>query len=156
MVSPPQVLFNGTRVWADRLGVWSSALCVVHCLLMPLILSLSTVAAHFLPGEESTHRSLAVLVACFGAISLLTGFRRHRRSRVLLLMAAGLCCIAGAAWFGDELPAHVWEVGITFTGSGLMIAAHRLNHTFCRCCDCSADCVGVAPGAVGPGSTAAC
>jgi hypothetical protein len=139
-----QTLFNGTRVWADRLGVWSSALCVVHCLLTPLLLSLSAVMAHLLPAEERTHRSLAVLVACFGAISLLTGFRKHRRTRVILLMAAGLGCISGAAWFGDELPAHAWEVGITFMGSGLMIAAHRLNHTFCRFCDCSAGCGGIA------------
>jgi hypothetical protein len=29
------------------------------------------------------------------------------------------------------------EVTITFFGSGLMIAAHRMNHTFCRSCECS-------------------
>ena len=130
----------GSRHLADRLGIWASALCVVHCLLTPVVLSLSAVAAHFLPGEESTHRSLAVLVALFGTVALLRGFRMHGRRRVIGMMAGGLFCIAGAAWSGDRLPSHAWEVGITFVGSALMIGAHRLNHTFCRRCECAAGC----------------
>jgi hypothetical protein len=100
-----------SREWADRLGTWTSALCVVHCLLTPVLLSFSTVVAHLMPAEESVHRSLALLG-----------------------------CIAGAAWFGDKLPSHAMEVTITFCGSGFMIAAHRLNHTFCKSCECSSKC----------------
>lgn len=127
----------GSREWADRLGAWTSALCVVHCLLTPLLLSFSAVLAHILPAEESVHRSLALLVALFGGIALFAGFRKHRRFLVLLLMVTGLSCIAGAAWFGDKLPSHLVEVFITFCGSGFMVAAHRLNHTFCKSCACS-------------------
>lgn len=126
-----------SRQWADRLGVWTSALCVVHCLLTPLLLSFSAVLAHLLPGEERVHRTLALLVALFGTMGLLPGFRRHRRTSVLVLMLAGLSCVAGAAWFGARLPTPLLEVAITFCGSGLMITAHRLNHTFCRSCECS-------------------
>ena len=125
------------RLWADRLGVWASVLCVIHCLLTPVLLSFSVVFAHLLPGEESTHRTLALIIAGLGAIALVSGFRRHRRRRVVLLLCAGLGFIFGAAWFGDRLPAHGWEVGITFVGSSLMIAAHRLNHTFCGACACA-------------------
>lgn len=82
------------------------------------------------------HRTLAMLVALFGAVALVAGFRKHRRAAVLLLMAGGLGCIAGAAWFGDRLPSHASEIAVTFTGSMLMITAHRLNHTFCRSCEC--------------------
>jgi len=93
-----------------------------------------------MPAEESVHRSLALLVALFGAIALLVGFRKHRRAVVLLMMLVGLGCIAGAAWFGDKIPSHAMEVTITFCGSGFMIAAHRLNHTFCKSCECSSKC----------------
>lgn len=137
MVSSLQPAGAGPRAWADRLGMWTSALCVVHCLLTPALLSFSAVLAHLLPGEESVHRSLAMLVALFGAVALVSGFRRHRRATVLLLMAGGLGCIAGAAWLGDRLPSHAWEVAVTFLGSALMISAHRLNHTFCRSCECT-------------------
>ncbi len=82
-ISVPQ-----SRQWADRLGTWTSALCLVHCLLTPALLSFSAVFAHFLPADESVHRSLAVLVALFGTIALIAGFRRHRRRTVLFLMFA--------------------------------------------------------------------
>jgi len=140
MTLEARVSDSTSRVWADRMGIWTSALSVVHCLLTPIFISFSAVLAHFLPAEERVHRSLAVLVALFGTVALLIGVRRHRRATILLLMAGGLGCIAGSAWFGDRLPSHIYEVAITMVGSGLMIAAHRLNHTFCKSCDCASAC----------------
>jgi hypothetical protein len=122
---------------ADRLGIWASALCVVHCLLTPIVLSLSVVSAHFLPSEERTHRALAVVVATLGALALVKGYRAHRRLRILFLMVVGLGCIFTGAYLGDRLPSHLVEVLITFTGSAFMITAHRMNHTFCHDCSCS-------------------
>jgi len=109
---------------ADSLGVWASALCVVHCAVM----------ARFIPGEEKTHRTLAVGVAALGAMALVKGFRTHGQRRILGLMALGLAFIFAGAFFGGRLPAHGYEVAVTMTGSVLMICAHRMNHTFCRAC----------------------
>jgi hypothetical protein len=122
---------------ADQIGVWTSTLCVVHCLLTPVVLSLSAVSAHFLPSEERTHRALAVAIALLGAIALIKGYRNHRSLRVLFLMVAGLAFIFGGAFWGDHLPSHGVEILVTLIGSGFMIAAHRTNHTFCRDCSCS-------------------
>jgi uncharacterized membrane protein YfcA len=124
-------------VWTgavDRIGMFASAACVVHCLVTPVLLSLLAVYAHFLPSEEHTHRVLAVVVTLLGALALLTGYRRHKRPSVLLLMAAGLALICGGAFFGNRLPSHPYEVAITLAGSCCMIAAHRRNHTFCQRC----------------------
>jgi hypothetical protein len=44
----------------------------------PVLISVSAVVAHFLPAQESVHRTLAVLVALFGTVALLIGFRKHR------------------------------------------------------------------------------
>ncbi|MFC6644698.1 MerC domain-containing protein [Granulicella cerasi] len=126
--------------WADRLGIATSALCVVHCLCVPVLISFSAVAAHFMPSEERSHRTLAVVVSLLGTIALVRGFRTHGRRRVLGLMAAGLAFIATGAFAGDRLSAHWQEVAITFCGSLLMIAAHRINHTFCRDCVCADHC----------------
>jgi len=122
---------------ADQIGIWASGLCMVHCLLTPIVLSLSAVSAHFLPSEERTHRVLAVSIAFVGALALVKGYRRHKKRRIPLLMAIGLAFIFGGAWYGDHLPSHATEVAITLIGSGFMIAAHRINHTFCRDCSCS-------------------
>jgi hypothetical protein len=128
---------NPSRMFpVDQIGIWTSMLCVIHCLLTPVLLSLSAVSAHFLPSEERTHRTLAVAIAALGAIALVKGYRRHRSSRVLVLMAIGLIFIFGGAYWGNHLPSHIAEVLITLVGSGFMIAAHRTNHTFCRDCSC--------------------
>ncbi|MGA9667729.1 MAG: MerC domain-containing protein [Terracidiphilus sp.] len=121
----------------DQIGVWTSTLCVIHCLFAPVVLSLSAVSAHFLPSEERTHRTLAIVIAALGAIALVKGYRMHGPSRVLWLMLVGLGFIFGGAWWGDRLPSHGAEVFVTLVGSGFMIAAHRINHTFCRDCSCS-------------------
>jgi peptidoglycan/LPS O-acetylase OafA/YrhL len=140
MISQPSPPAQSSLRWADHLGVWTSALCVIHCVFAPVLLSISATFAHLLPGDEKIHRRLAVLVALFGVIALIAGFRKHQRKIVILLMLGGMACIAGAAWFGDELPSHAYEVAITLTGSCLMIAAHRLNHTFCKSCECASGC----------------
>ena len=119
---------------ADNLGIWASALCVVHCIVTPVLISMSVVLARLIPGEEKTHRTLAVGIAALGAIALVKGFREHGRRRILGLMALGLAFIFAGAFYGGRLPAHGYEVAVTMTGSVLMIFAHRMNHTFCREC----------------------
>jgi len=136
----PEVPARSSRPFVfpvDRIGIWTSTLCVIHCLLTPVLLSLSAVSAHFLPSEERTHRTLAVAIATLGAIALVKGYRRHRSLRVLVLMVVGLAFIFGGAYWGNHLPSHAAEVLVTLVGSGFMIAAHRTNHTFCRDCSCS-------------------
>jgi uncharacterized membrane protein YfcA len=119
---------------ADRLGIIASAVCLVHCVVTPVALSLSVVWAHYLPGEERFHRLFAVLIAAIGAFAIVGGYRRHRRRRVLALMGAGLALIFAGAYCGDRLPSHLAEVATTMLGSTLMISAHFVNHTFCKNC----------------------
>jgi peptidoglycan/LPS O-acetylase OafA/YrhL len=118
----------------DRLGVFASTACVVHCLVTPVLLSLSAVFVHFLPSEEHTHRVLALCIALIGAIALVMGYRKHKRRLILALMGGGLTLIFTGAWLGDRLPSHGAELAVTLAGSACMIVAHRMNHTFCRRC----------------------
>lgn len=118
----------------DRAGIAASALCFLHCLAAPVLLSLSAVYAHLLPSEEATHRTLAVGVTLIGVIALGFGYRRHKKRISLAIAGAGVALIFFGAFYGDLLPSHWQEVVITLAGSCCMIAAHRLNHTFCNSC----------------------
>jgi uncharacterized membrane protein YfcA len=120
---------------ADGLGIIASTLCLIHCVLTPLVLSLLAVWAHYLPSEERFHRVLAASVATLGGVAILRGYHRHRRSRVLLLMSVGLLLIFAGAYWGSRLPSHLIEVAVTMLGSCFMIAGHFLNHTFCKSCE---------------------
>ena len=99
------------------------------------MLSLSAVWVHYLPAEERFHRVLAAIVAAIGCIAIVRGYRKHRRLRVFGLMIGGLGLICAGACLGNRLPSHATEMAVTMTGSGLMIAAHFVNHTFCKKCD---------------------
>jgi hypothetical protein len=74
------------------------------------------------------------MVAAIGCIAIVRGYRKHRRLKVFFLMIGGLSFIFAGAYFGDRLPSHVAEMAVTMTGSSLMIAAHLINHTFCKKC----------------------
>ena len=124
----------------DRIGVFASTACFLHCLATPIVLSLLSVYAHFLPSEERTHRILAVFITIIGVLALLTGYRKHGKASVLILMGFGLLFVCSGAFFGDRLPSHWMEVLITLAGSSFLILAHRINHTFCR--SCTECCVG--------------
>ena len=119
---------------ADRVGVVASSLCIGHCILTPVVLSLGPMWAHFLPGEEIVHRTMAVLVALAGLIAFVRGYRVHGRPAVGLLFASGVALIAFTAVWGDDLPSHLVEIIITLAGGLLMIGGHWLNHTFCKAC----------------------
>src|SRR5258708_24474215 len=106
---------------ADNLGIWASSLCVVHCIVTPVLISMSAVFAHFIPGEEKTHRTLAVGVAALGTFALISGFRTHGRRRILGLMALGLGFIFGGAFYGERLPSHGDDVDESLAGRDCVV-----------------------------------
>ncbi len=120
----------------DKWGTIASLACVVHCIATPILFSVFAVAAQIVPTEQHTHRVLAVPVCLLGLFAMRSGFKRHARLAPTLLMIVGLSLILATAWWGDKIPSHWAEAGITITGSIFMIAAHRMNHVLCKSCSC--------------------
>ena len=129
---PVSIRLQGVN-W-DAVGVGTSTLCVIHCLLLPLALAFAPTLAHFLPGSEAVHRSLAYLLAGVGLLAFRAGYRVHRKKYVLALLLVGIAAVTVGAYADSLLPSHAWEVAITFTGSAFLIVAHRLNRTLCQSC----------------------
>ncbi len=122
----------------DRLGIAASALCLVHCLLFPVVAAaLPTLGLSF-AGEDAVDMALGVFIASIAVLAFVPGYRRHRRGSVPALAAVGLILLA----LGVTAEA-VWAYEIvgsvsTVSGSLMLIAAHMLNHTFCyRCRVCA-------------------
>jgi len=130
--SPPRVNW-------DAIGMGASTLCAIHCLILPIALAFAPTLAHFVPGTEIVHRTLACLLAAVGLIAFWAGYKVHRRKVVLLLLAVGILGVTLGAYAGSLLPTHAWEVLITVVGSSFLIAAHYLNRTLCRSCRVCAD-----------------
>jgi hypothetical protein len=46
---------NFLAVPADQVGIWASSLCMIHCILTPVVLSISAVSVHSFRGANSSH-----------------------------------------------------------------------------------------------------
>ncbi|MDE1176627.1 MAG: MerC domain-containing protein [Edaphobacter sp.] len=121
------------RRHADHAGVLASGLCMIHCLLTPLLISAFPALLQWLPGDASFHRALAISILLVSTLAFLPGYRLHRRRSLLALVATGIALVAVVAWRGETLP-HRLELAISIPGSLMLIAAHLANRSFCRSC----------------------
>ncbi|HZV66427.1 MAG TPA: MerC domain-containing protein [Telluria sp.] len=75
--------------FADCVGMGASALCLVHCLAMPLLLLVFPLSG-LMGKDDSFHRYLAAIVTLPVLLALVPGFIAHRRWAVLVFGATGL------------------------------------------------------------------
>ena len=100
-----------------------SAICVVHCLALPLLLTAAPLLSLHWFEEQQVHWLLLLLALPLSMVGLWQGFRRHASWLVPSVGAVGL----GLMTY-DLLPAHEEHVhGITLAGVILVAMAHALN-----------------------------
>lgn len=115
------------RHWMDwdRLGIGLSALCAVHCLLTPVVLSLLPLWPTLHAMNAWVHPALLVLIT-----PVIVGALRRARctghGATAVLLGVGFLVLVGA-WWGHNVWGHVGERLGTLAGSGLLIAGHVLN-----------------------------
>jgi hypothetical protein len=73
----------------DRLGIWLSALCAVHCMIMPVVLIFFPVMT-WIRWSRMTDLIALGVAAVFGVGGCLLGRRHHRDATPLVLVLAGL------------------------------------------------------------------
>lgn len=110
--------------WFDGMAIGASALCLAHCLILPLILLLVPTLALVLTIPESFHLWVFLFAVPSSAVALWIGFRRHRRETPVLLAMAGLSLLAAGLF---AAPSPQAETMLTVFGSILLSAAHVLN-----------------------------
>src|SRR3984885_6314535 len=117
---------------ADMVGIGLSGLCMVHCLVFPLLVSFAPAILRGLPGDDVTHRFLAIGIALAGGLAFRSGYKVHRKGWILALFLVGIALISAAAVLGEPVLSAHGETGITVCGSLLLITAHWCNRSFCN------------------------
>lgn len=140
MGSPSHSLQANLRSHVDLAGATASGICLIHCLLTPLLISLFPGILSYLPGETWFHRVLAGGIVLLGAAAFAPGYRLHRRKPLLALVGIGIALILVVAWFGESLPQPL-ELPLSVSGSLMLVTAHLLNRSFCRQCRSCSDSV---------------
>jgi hypothetical protein len=121
------------RRHADLAGAAASGVCLLHCLLTPVALSLFPSLISYLPGDAWFHRVLAAGIILLGGAAFVPGYRLHRQRPLLALIAFGMALILTVAWSGETLGRPA-ELGLSISGSLMLVTAHLLNRSFCKQC----------------------
>lgn len=117
----------------DRAGIWLSGICMVHCVLTPIVLV--SLPMFTFAKSEAVHIALAGVLPIVTFAAFIPGVRRHRDWMVLVLGLVGLLFIIYAA----TDPMHIlnqWTEGaVTSIGSLTLIAGHMRNRKNVHCAD---------------------
>ena len=113
------------RNWLDGTAVALSALCLVHCLALPIIVAGLPFLAQF--SEGHLHAQLLVVVLPVSVVALGLGFRRHHNTRIVSAGTIGmLTLIVGATVAHNQLGLTADRV-FTVTGALVLAGAHYFN-----------------------------
>lgn len=123
-----------TRARWDGVGQLLSALCILHCVVLPLVLGFLPVAVAGVLEDEAIHRWLLAWVAVSALAAFIPGWRVHRRVSALGLAALGLGLLGGGAFLVPEDAHGPWEPGLTLAGGLVMAVAHGRNRMLRRDC----------------------
>ena len=125
---------NEKRSLADRVGIWLSFLCVIHCLATPVLLIVfpALEAMKVAKLHESFHLALLLILPIVAVIAFIPGYRKHQNRHVFYWAIPGLIIIAYVALWFDE--ASWLATAVSVTGSLFLIRAHMVNRRLCACC----------------------
>lgn len=126
----------------DRIGIFLSSLCVVHCLLLPILMVVSPATAIFFKSEENyVHTYLLLFLIPVAFFALYSGFRMHKEKKPIFLMIVGVAFVLAGTFLAHKWLGHVWEPVVVTIGSVIIVRAHLLNSHHCRKCEEEHHCI---------------
>ncbi|ALM92720.1 MULTISPECIES: MerC domain-containing protein [Alteromonas] len=113
---------------SDKAAIALSMLCVVHCLLLPVLLILLPPLAGALAfDDELFHKTLLFFVVPISVIALMMGYFYHRNHTMLLIGGMGLSLLILAVVLGHDVLGEYGEVVLTVIGSSFIAFSHIRN-----------------------------
>ena len=126
-----------TQVNADKASITLSLACMIHCLLMPSFLVLTSGFFALSIDNELIHKAFLIIVLPVSLYALITGYRNHKILSYFYLGTSGLWLLVFAVFFGDGVFGELAEKSLTLLGSIIVASAHYKNYKDCKELDCS-------------------
>lgn len=104
-----------------------SGICIVHCLALPILVSMLPMWTSASALHGWLHPVFAVLLIPTTIIAGLAGYRRHRSSAVVFMLTLGLVLILGTVVLLHDEWGSTREIVFTGLGSVILIAGHIMN-----------------------------
>ncbi|MEW6993559.1 MerC domain-containing protein [Colwelliaceae bacterium MEBiC 14330] len=121
-----------TRYFTDKFAIFTSSLCIAHCLLFPV---LAIIVPGFLAlglNSENFHFWMIITTIPVSLYALTIGFKKHARRPIILIGLLGLCCLLLAFFLGGSILGEIGEKALTTIGALLVSYAHIKNFKACQ------------------------
>jgi len=111
--------------WLDGAAVGLSALCLIHCLALPLLVAGLPFLAQF--SEGHLHAQMLVIVLPLSIVALGLGFRHHRSTTIVSAGAVGMLLLTAGATVAHSQLGLAADRLFTIAGALVLATAHFYN-----------------------------
>ena len=128
-----------TQEYSDKTAISLSALCLVHCLLVPSFLVFLSGYVSLSYNNELIHYAILLIAIPVSFYALIAGVRNHKSYSFLYLGLTGIISLILAVTLGAQMWGEVGEKVLTTVGALLVAISHFKNYRLCREVECN-DC----------------
>ncbi|GAB3013459.1 hypothetical protein GCM10027098_04470 [Bowmanella dokdonensis] len=121
---------SNTNNLLDKMGIWTSSLCALHCLLLPILVPLLPYVGATFFADSWFERSILTVSLMIGFWALLSGFYRYHRQLYPLYSLV----LGGLIYWNKDMFGEAYEPFTIAVGAVLIIAAHVINLKLCQSC----------------------
>ncbi|MDA9877912.1 MerC domain-containing protein [Luminiphilus sp.] len=126
------------RPIADVSAVGLSSLCLVHCLMLPVVVSVYPATIAVTLSDEVFHLFMVLMAIPISVFALFFGCRSHKSYSVGLTGALSIGLLFMSAFLPHELAGETGERLLTVSGALSLSVSHVLNFRLCqsvKCCN---------------------
>jgi hypothetical protein len=128
-----------TQEYSDKTAISLSALCLVHCLLVPSFLVFLSGYISLSYNNEFIHYAILFIAIPVSLYALITGVKNHKSFTYLYVGLSGILALVLAVTFGVQIWGEAGEKILTTRGALLVAISHFKNYRLCREIECD-DC----------------
>ena len=122
---------------SDKLAISLSLACVIHCLLVPSFVILSSGYYAATLDNEFVHNLILFFAIPVSLFALALGYKNHGAPQYFFIGITGLIILVMAVILGEPLYGETGEILFTILGSVFVVFAHYKNHQICKEIHCS-------------------
>ena len=121
----------------DKLGIFLSGICLLHCLITPVIITLiPIISINVLVEDLLFHQLMLWIVVPTSCVALFIGCRKHKRLPIALTGIIGMAILITVALFGHDIFGETAEKVMTSIGGLTLASSHFLNFRACQSISC--------------------
>jgi len=125
-----------TQEYSDKTAISLSALCLVHCLLVPSFLVFLSGYISLSYNNELIHYAILFIAIPVSIYALIAGVKNHSSYTYLYLGLLGILTLILAVTLGVQMWGEAGEKILTTVGALLVAISHFKNYRLCREVEC--------------------